>query len=93
MEIVFKNVMETLVLQKLEAMLDKLDCCKCEKCRLDIAAYALNHLPPKYAVSRVGEVLSKLNVLSVQHEADIISLLVMGADIVKNNPRHNTTEK
>ncbi len=93
MEPQLKNVMEMLVLQKIDSMLDKLDCCNCSLCRMDMAAYVLNRLPCKYVSNLQGELFSKLSVLSLQYDADITALVVMASDIVNNNPRHNISVK
>lgn len=88
MGMTLKNQMETLVLQALNEKLDLLGCCKCERCMMDIASYALNRLPPKYAVTCAGEMFAKMDMLSVQHEADMLRLLCQGAELVAANPRH-----
>lgn len=93
MELVLKNFMETLVLDKLEEVIDDLNCCKCEKCRMDIASYALNRLPPKYVATYKGEVYSKYDTLSVQYEADLLSAIYQAAKIVSEHPRDNGEEE
>ncbi len=35
-----------------ELLKDREDICTCDKCKLDIAAIALNNLKPKYVVNR-----------------------------------------
>ncbi|HEX3039432.1 MAG TPA: late competence development ComFB family protein [Caproiciproducens sp.] len=92
MEVVLKNMMETLVLEKMDEVNDKLDCCQCPKCRMDIASYALNRLPPKYVATYEGEVYSKLDTLSVQYEADLLKAVFLAAETVKDHPRHNLEE-
>ena len=89
MEVKLTNMMESLVLIKLDEVIDKLECCKCEKCRMDIASYALNRLPPKYVATIEGEAYSKLATLSVQYETDMLNALFQAAKIVGNHPRHN----
>lgn len=89
MEVILKNMMETLVLQKLEETIDRLGCCKCQKCRMDIASYALNRLPSKYVATYKGEVYSKLDTLSLQYETDLLSTLYQAAQVVTKNPRHD----
>ena len=79
------NVMESLVLQHLDTVISKFNSCSCDKCRCDIAAYALNLLPPKYIVE------DPANIASISNE--ISSKLVMDALIkaviqVRANPRH-----
>ena len=92
MEVTLKNMMEILVLEKIDELGDKLDCCKCEKCRLDIATYALNRLPPKYVATYLGEVYSKLDTLSVQYDADLLNAIYQAAQIVNENPSHKSEE-
>lgn len=83
-----KNLVETLILQKLDETIDRLECCKCKKCRMDIASYALNRLPPKYVATYEGEVYAKLETLSLQYETDLLNALYQAAQIVTKNPRH-----
>ncbi|MDF1495717.1 late competence development ComFB family protein [Caproiciproducens sp. CPB-2] len=89
MGVKLKNLMESLLLTKMDEVIDKLDCCKCEKCRMDIASYALNRLPPKYVATYEGEVYSKLDTLSTQYETDLLNALFQAAKVVSENPHHN----
>ena len=41
------NMMEETVLKKIDELWETTDGCKCQKCKLDIATYALNRLPPR----------------------------------------------
>lgn len=88
MEYVFHNIMEDVVEKKLEEIVETLGCCTCEKCRLDIASYALNRLPPKYVVTLQGELLCKLDTEEYQFEMDVVSLIVQAAQIIKQHPHH-----
>ena len=88
MGVKLKNLMESLLLTKMDEVIDKLDCCKCEKCRMDIASYALNRLPPKYVATYEGEVYSKLDTLSTQYETDLLNALFQAAKVVSENPHH-----
>lgn len=65
------------------------DVCKCEKCKLDIKAYALNHISPKYVVTDQGEIYTRvLNEITPQDTIDIIEALIAAVDIVSKNPKH-----
>lgn len=88
MEIVLKNAMEALVLQKLDDIIDRVGCCKCEKCRMDVAALALNHLTPKYFATLQGELFMKVDALTLQHTADVTSAITTAARLVKEHPQH-----
>lgn len=84
-----KNFMEDVVIQILDEILtEKKDFCNCERCRLDIMAIALNHLPPKYTVTEEGEVFTKIQLLSQQFRADAMVEIVKAIEIVSKNPHH-----
>jgi len=80
--------MEEVVFTMMENVLNDIDVCKCEKCKLDIAAIALNKLPSKYIVTEKGELYSKINTLIQQFEVDVVSAITKAAIIVKEYPRH-----
>ncbi len=83
-----KNYMEEIVFNQMKDVLEDITMCTCEKCLLDIAAIALNDLPPKYIVTDKGELYSKINTLGQQFEVDIVSAITKAAVLVKRRPRH-----
>lgn len=87
-----KNYMEEIVFNSMQEVLEGIEMCSCEKCILDIAAIALNDLPPKYIVSEKGELFSKINVLKQQFEVDVIAAITKAAVLVKTKPRHDKEE-
>lgn len=79
------NVMETLVLRHLDAAIKRFNVCSCDRCRCDVAAYALNHLPPRYTMGTYEKL--------AQFERDIPLSAVTDALIkaviqVRSKPRH-----
>ena len=85
-----KNYMEDCVMNMLPAVLETMDdICKCERCQMDIAAYALNYLPPKYVVARTGRLYAKLNTMYAQFHVDVATAVTNGAKMVSENPRHD----
>ncbi|HHY22777.1 MAG TPA: late competence development ComFB family protein [Clostridiaceae bacterium] len=84
-----KNYMEKLVFSMLNDVIGDIDVCSCDKCMLDIAALALNKLPPKYVVTEKGELYSKTNILKRQFEVDILTAITKAAEKVNENPRHD----
>ena len=83
------NLKEELVTQTLEKIYEtRDDICKCEICRLDVLAYALNTLPPKYIVTDTGYVYARVEEFRVQREVDVIVAINRAIEIVKKNPRH-----
>ncbi len=86
--VIIKNYMEEVVLNLMEGVLDDINMCKCELCVMDIAALALNDLPPKYIATEKGELYSKANALRNQFEVDVIAAITKAAVLVKRSPRH-----
>lgn len=85
----FKNYMEEVVESTLEEILaHRDDICKCDRCKMDIKALALNHLPPKYVVTDKGYVYTKINELESQFKADVTVAVTNAMKVVRNNPRH-----
>ena len=84
------NYMEEIVQDMIGDILKDIKMCSCERCQIDVAAKALNDLPPQYIVTRKGEVYSKVNNLRAQFEVDVISAITKAAILVKRNPNHDS---
>jgi len=85
-----KNFSETEVSNRLSTILKGYDnICKCEKCKLDIEALALNSLSTKYTVSEQGEIYtSALAEVNKQEIIDVTTAIIKAIEIVSANPRH-----
>ena len=84
-----KNYMEDAVHYALEEMLAKrTNVCKCSRCKLDIMAYALNHLPAKYVVTDKGHTYTRVAEMAQQFNADLVVAISKGMKHVARNPRH-----
>ncbi len=79
------NAMENYVLQKLDQVLSRFQCCRCDRCKKDIVALALNKLPPKYRVVSEGHPLPDLD---PQTSAQVVTALIQAAIQVRSRPRH-----
>jgi competence protein ComFB len=84
------NFMEEVVKKTLEELLQdpaysylNLD----DKAKLDILAFALNHLPPRYAVTEKGLLYTRLNEFRQQFTTDIVVELTKAIKRVQANPR------
>jgi len=86
-----KNFMEILVWEMLDKVLEtRQDVCKCDSCRYDIVALALNDLPPRYVVSQKGETYTRAMTLGQQFYIDIIAKITQAANVVALHPRHTS---
>ncbi|MFT5871481.1 MAG: competence protein ComFB [Clostridium sp.] len=85
-----KNFSEIEVSILLEEVLNRYDnICKCEKCKLDIKALALNCLATKYTVSKQGEIYTKaLAEINKQQTINVITAIIKAIEIVSANPKH-----
>ena len=83
-----KNYMEDMVADMLPSVIKSIEMCQCERCLMDITAYALNKLPPKYVVTRKGSLYAKLEAMHLQFDVDIVSAITQGAKQIGKNPRH-----
>lgn len=84
--------MEDLVFSQLDSVIKDVQVCECEKCKLDIAAIALNSLQPHYVVTPKGRLYTKLNTLQQQFDVDVLSAIIKAAILVKRNPHHDKEE-
>lgn len=84
-----KNIVENLVWESLDGVLEtKPGACKCDKCRADMAAFALNHLPPKYVVTDVGETIARAGSLDNKVRIAVLVALTEAVELVSARPRH-----
>lgn len=84
------NMMEETVLNKIDQIWEGTDYCKCQKCRMDIATYALNRLPARYVSSLAGALLHKFDAHTVQMEAEVTACVFQAVKLVGENPAHDT---
>jgi len=83
------NYMEEAVKEVLDGILSQReDVCKCDVCRSDMMAWALNRLPSKYVATQKGRVYTKLDEINIQFKTDIIKEVVRAVEYVKDKPRH-----
>lgn len=83
---VLVNIMEYLVIDKLDEAFEKFsNCCKCEKCRQDTAALALNKLAPKYIVVEEGKIPIYI---AKNNTPEVTPAIIQAILKVKSHPRH-----
>lgn len=85
-----KNFMEDAVMHQLDGVLAKYpDICHCEQCKSDIAALALNQLPPKYVSTERGEIFSRVGEMETQNSVEILQAILKAIAVVRAHPRHD----
>lgn len=87
-----KNVMEEMVLECVDKNIGKLQCCSCPQCKADIAAYVLNHIPPRYVATEKGKLFTKVEQMGGDMRTEIMVQVIRAAEIVRNSPRHSASD-
>ncbi|WP_325228480.1 late competence development ComFB family protein [Oscillibacter sp.] len=86
------NVMQILVEEKADEYMKMFGICCCDKCRVDVRAYALNHLPPKYVVLSQNERIPRLTVYESRFASDVTAQLIQACKKVMLTPHHSRPE-
>lgn len=79
------NAMEEYVLRHVDAVMKRFRLCKCDKCRCDVVAYALNNLSPVYVDASTESVISAIKDIP---QSTVLNMLVKAALHVRSNPNH-----
>lgn len=88
-----KNVSVDIVTKLVDEQIPEAGMCCCDKCRLDVMALALNHLPPTYVVTDIGELFAAIDATYQQHQTDALSAVINAIRTVRGAPRHDTENK
>lgn len=86
-EKILYNITENLVLKKLDATLRKMNCCRCDRCKQDIVAIALNNLKPMYIVATMDEIEQRIHNLG-DIGGKVTTEVIKAVLTVRKNPRH-----
>ncbi|MFG6392596.1 MAG: late competence development ComFB family protein [Lachnospiraceae bacterium] len=84
------NMMEETVLTKIDQLWQTTDYCKCDQCKIDIAAYALNRLPPRYVHSLAGALIHKFDASTIQMDAEITACVYNAIVRIGEDPNHDS---
>ena len=82
---VINNQMETVVLEQIDSVIARFHCCKCDRCRKDAVALALNKLPPQYRVLTKGELSPDPD---RQTSTQALTAMIQAVMQVRSHPRH-----
>lgn len=83
------NVMEALVAEVLaDALGSAPEACACARCRLDMTAFALNNLPPRYVVDDGAHAAEDRASLVAPFRADARYAARAALQMVSARPRH-----
>ena len=83
--LVLVNIMEAIVLRRMESAFERFACCRCDKCKKDVALLALNNIPPHYVLADPENLEPHIIHASTKGVSDAIVKAIIQ---VKNNPSH-----
>ena len=87
-----KNILEDLIIYKLDELIEATDVCTCDRCRTDIIAIALNKLPSRYVNSSGGDIMARMHAMDDQMQANITTAILKAIEMVKKKPHHERGE-
>lgn len=87
-EYIYKNIVETLVDERVDQYMDMLDVCRCTRCKADVKAIALTNLQPKYLVMSRGDSVKMLSIYEKQFSSDITVQIISACQKVIACPNH-----
>ena len=87
-QLLLRNFIEDIVLDKLVRTISMLRACECERCKKDVMARALNELPTAYTVIEAPELEANVKQLRANYEVKVSSALIKAVQEVKQNPNH-----
>ncbi|MDA3956631.1 late competence development ComFB family protein [Oceanispirochaeta sp.] len=85
-----KNEVEEVAFRELERQLRAIrneDICKCIDCVQDMACFALNQIKPRYAVSLLGSIFTKVETETLIK--DIETVVQKSIEKISQNPLHS----
>ena len=83
------NYIEIWVQEYMDVLLEKIDGCKCDKCKRDIFTLSMNNLKPYYVATPLGKIIAKIESTKQQVETDIIVQVTKAINKVNSNPNHD----
>ena len=89
---ILRNCMEGLVIDMTHDIMSSTDVCDCDKCRLDIVATALNHLPALYSLERINEKFGYTGNVYNYFSQDLRHQILKAISVIRKNPRHDRVQ-
>lgn len=86
-DVILYNITERMVMNRLELALKKMNCCRCDRCKKDIVALALNALKPHYAVGQNKD-MEAVIAEEDKNGLEVTSAILKAILKIRKAPRH-----
>lgn len=83
------NFIEILIKDKLEDVLEKFKCCKCESCLADIVDIALNSFPKYSFEGTKKEIEEAFREFRQSSNVDVVSAIIKAIVLIRKKEKHN----
>ena len=80
------NLTEKIIVDKLDMVMESMNCCKCDRCKMDVMALTLNNMDPYYIVRASNS--PDYTKLEKEISNKATSVVLKSALKVRKNPRH-----
>lgn len=82
------NVGFLLINEQLGQIMERFNCCMCEKCVSQVTSEALRHIPPMVIEVRRKSDEERVNVIAAKYRTDVTHILTKAVISVKSFPKH-----
>ncbi len=83
-----QNIMVYIVRDKMNMVMEKMECCKCEKCKADIFTRVLNQLTPKYKSGTKEEIEEEAEKFDSAAGLEVTTIVLHEVLELRKNPHH-----
>ncbi len=87
-DIVFINIMQELVLEKMDKYVSMFGVCSCARCKQDIMALSLSRLSAKYVVLKKDIMRPMMSFYASKYDTMVTAQVIFACKAVMENPRH-----
>lgn len=82
------NVIFLLINEQLAAIMERFNCCMCDKCASAVTAEVLNHMSPVFVEVKRKSDADEVNMTAAQHRSEVISAITKAVIAIKLCPPH-----
>ncbi len=87
------NVTFLLINEQLAAIMERFNCCTCDKCASAVTAEVLSRMPPVFVAVKRKSDAEDVNITAAAHRSEVISVVTKAVITIKSCPPHGNFEK
>ena len=85
-----QNLMAFLVREKMKMVMDKMDCCKCEKCTAHIFTQVINQFSPRYVVGTSAQLQEQAQNCDSALGLEVTTVVLREVVLLRQTPLHDS---